>query len=200
MPAIDTNRTGDVPVDPDAALLASVGAGGPDAQEAFEQLLRRHQAWVNRLCLRRLAHPQDAQDAAQDALLKAMLGLPRFQGRSTFRTWLAAIVERECVDTARRRARHAMTSELAAQIETFQRQHLPQRVPAEARGRSLREVVATLPAPSRDVVELRFYQDRAMHELAAILGIGLSAAKMRLYRSVEQLRAAVPTNAARAAA
>ena len=176
-------------VDPDAGLVDYANEHGRNGHEAFEQLVTRHQSWVYRLCLRRLRHPQDAQDATQNALLKAFLGLPGFNGNSTFRTWLAAIVERECIDTSRRRARQTMTSELAADLETFQRQHLPEHDTQDARAGDLRQVVAALPAPNRKVIELRFYQERAIDDLAASLGIGLSAAKMRLYRSLAQLRA-----------
>ena len=67
----------------DAHLVRAAQAGDADA---FEVLVRRHQERVVRVALRMLGDPVEAEDAAQDALIQAWLGLPAFRGRSTFTT------------------------------------------------------------------------------------------------------------------
>ena len=59
--------------------------------DAFDQLVVRHQAGVYRAALAALRHPQEAEEAAQDALLRAWRNLGRFRGQSSFRTWLLTI-------------------------------------------------------------------------------------------------------------
>src|SRR2546422_7177017 len=75
--------------DVDCALVERAAAG---ERQALEDLVRRHQAWIYNIAIRMLAHPQDAEDATQEVLIKALTRLSSFEGRSTFRTWLYRIV------------------------------------------------------------------------------------------------------------
>jgi RNA polymerase sigma factor (sigma-70 family) len=88
----------------DQALVLCAQSGD---REAVEALVRRHQAWIYNLAVRMLAHPQDAEDATQDILIKALTRLAAFEGRSSFRTWLYRIVvnhvlnmQRGCLEPA----------------------------------------------------------------------------------------------------
>ncbi len=69
----------------DAALVARAQAG---ERQAFSTLVRRHQATVYRVCYRILGDREDAEDAAQEALLRAYRKLDTFLGQSAFKTWL----------------------------------------------------------------------------------------------------------------
>src|SRR5579862_7585901 len=61
-------------------------------RKALEELVRRHQAWIYNIAVRMLYHPQDAEDATQEILIKVLTRLSSFEGRSSFRTWLYRIV------------------------------------------------------------------------------------------------------------
>src|SRR6201993_1903599 len=61
-------------------------------RQALEDLVQRHQAWIYNIAVRMLHHPQDAEDATQEILIKALTRLSSFEGRSSFRTWLYRIV------------------------------------------------------------------------------------------------------------
>jgi len=61
-------------------------------RSALEDLVRRHQAWIYNIAIRMLYHPQDAEDATQEILIKVLTRLSSFEGRSSFRTWLYRIV------------------------------------------------------------------------------------------------------------
>lgn len=73
---------------PDDELVSSAQSGD---SEALERLLVRHQPWIFYIAFRMLSRRQDAEDATQDVLIKALKGLPAFRGESKFRTWLYRI-------------------------------------------------------------------------------------------------------------
>src|SRR2546422_8732630 len=84
----------------DHALVARAQSGHRDALEA---LIQRHQAWIYNIAVRMLYHPQDAEDATQEILIKAITRLSSFEGRSSVRTWLYRIVVNHVLNTKRGR-------------------------------------------------------------------------------------------------
>ena len=88
----------------DRALVGRVAAGDRDA---LEELVRRNQGWIYNIAIRMLYHPQDAEDATQEILIKALTRLSSFEGRSRFRTWLYRIVVNHVLNTRRGRAEPA---------------------------------------------------------------------------------------------
>jgi RNA polymerase sigma factor (sigma-70 family) len=93
--------------DDDRALVARAQAG---EGQALEEIVRRHQAWIYNIAIRMLYHPQDAEDATQEILIKALTRLSSFEGRSRFRTWLYRIVVNHVLNTKRGRLEPATTS------------------------------------------------------------------------------------------
>jgi RNA polymerase sigma factor (sigma-70 family) len=96
------------PTDPEDCLLVTRARSGES--EALEELVRRHQPWIYNIAVRVLYHPQDAQDATQEILIKALTHLSSFEGRSTFRTWLYRIVVRHVLNAKRGRLEPAVLS------------------------------------------------------------------------------------------
>jgi RNA polymerase sigma-70 factor (ECF subfamily) len=88
----------------DEALVRMGRAGDRSAQE---ELFRRHWSGAYGVAYRLLGHAQDAQDATQDCMIKALAHLGDFDGRSGFRTWLLRIVTNAAFDAGRRRKRRA---------------------------------------------------------------------------------------------
>jgi RNA polymerase sigma factor (sigma-70 family) len=84
----------------DRALVLRAKSG--DAA-ALEELVVRHQAWIHNIAVRMLYHPQDAEDATQEILVKALTALSSYEGRSSFRTWLYRIVVNQVLNTKRGR-------------------------------------------------------------------------------------------------
>jgi RNA polymerase sigma-70 factor (ECF subfamily) len=96
---------------PDETLLEGARRGHrPDLEELFH----RHFGMAYRVAHRLLGHDQDAQDAVQDAFLKAVVHLNEFDGRSGFRTWLLRIVTNAALDLGRRRRRRSTVPLLEA--------------------------------------------------------------------------------------
>src|ERR1700731_313021 len=72
-------------------------------RKALEDLIERHQAWIYNIALRMLFHPQDAEDATQEILVKVVTRLASFEGRSSVRTWLYRIVVNHVLNMKRGR-------------------------------------------------------------------------------------------------
>ena len=98
---IENSPLGERPTeDVDPGLVARANAG---EQPALEELVRHHQAWIYNIAIRMLTHPQDAEDATQEILIKAITRLSSFEGRSSFRTWLYRIVVNHVLNMKRGR-------------------------------------------------------------------------------------------------
>lgn len=95
------------PDEEDESLVARARRGDPRARE---ELFRRHWGISRRVAFRLLGHEQDAEDAVQAGLIKALAHLDEFDGRSRFRTWLLRIVTNAALDVGRRRKRRPTAS------------------------------------------------------------------------------------------
>ncbi|MDQ6920169.1 MAG: sigma-70 family RNA polymerase sigma factor [Candidatus Dormibacteraeota bacterium] len=169
---------------PDAALVALTRSGNANA---FEELVRRHQATIFRIALRMLGDRRDAEDASQETFLQAWRALPGFRSQSAFSTWLYRIVTNRCINLRRaRRPSQALLwdreSEEPGPAEA-----------AEARNRllDLREAILELTSEQRAVFVLRHLEGCAYEEIVEILGISLAAVKSRLHRARLELATAL---------
>ena len=86
----------------DSELVAAAQGGD---RAALDDLLRRHYDRVHALCRRLAGNESDALDATQEALIAVVRGLPRFDGRAAFSTWLYRVATNACLDELRRRKR-----------------------------------------------------------------------------------------------
>ena len=93
-------RADDVDLDRDAALVERFQTGDEDA---FADLYQRYFGRVRRYCLRRLGDPHDAEEAAQEALVRAYRALPNFGGDRRFYPWLRVIAANVCTDRGKRK-------------------------------------------------------------------------------------------------
>jgi RNA polymerase sigma-70 factor, ECF subfamily len=89
----------------DGVLLLSAREGD---QDAFRALVDAHRAELHAHCYRMLASYHDAEDALQDAMVRAWRALPNFEERSTLRAWLYKIATNAALDVARRRSRREL--------------------------------------------------------------------------------------------
>lgn len=74
-------------------------------REAVEVLLRRHQPRIYTICRRIAGNDADAADASQEAMISIVRGLPRYDGRAAFTTWMHRVATNACLDELRRRGR-----------------------------------------------------------------------------------------------
>jgi RNA polymerase sigma-70 factor (ECF subfamily) len=172
----------------DAALIAAYRLGD-DA--ALSTLVERHQTRVYRLALGVLASPHEAEDATQEALMAMLTSLPSFRGDSRFSTWLYRLTLNTCLKRKRRQARDKPLSPDADAVPAA----ADLRPDVQAGRLWLRARVArflaVLPITYRLPVVLSDALDLPASEIAAILDISLPAAKARLLRGRQRLRAEI---------
>jgi len=118
----------------DLALLDRIRNGD---RPALESLVMRHQAWIYNIVLRMVYHPEDAEDATQELLIKLLTKLSTFEGRSSFRTWLYRIVVNHVLNMKRARGEVAewTFSKYGQGLESAADRELPDQasVPADVR-------------------------------------------------------------------
>ena len=78
------------------------------SEDAYRRLVEPHRSELHAHCYRMLGSVQDAEDALQEALVRAWRGLPKFEGRSSLRSWLYRIATNECLDVIAERPRRAL--------------------------------------------------------------------------------------------
>jgi len=172
----------------DAALVRRAREGDSGA---FAVLVDRHRPMLVALCRLRLGDPGLAEDAAQEAVLQAMVGLDRLERPERFGAWLGGIGLNVCRRWRRDQAREewslaALTGGRAAPDPA----PASPAVAAEAAeaARRVRGAVGRLPAGQRAAVVLFYLVGMAHREVAAALGIGVGAVKTRLHKGRAALR------------
>lgn len=168
-------------------------ARGGDA-DAYADLVRRLGQLAFRTALVLSASEADAQDAAQEAFVKAWRALPRFRPGAPFRPWLLAIVANEA--RTRRRAtgrREGWTLRVADELRASDAGSSSPETAllASERQGALLAALATLPAPWREVVMLRHVVGLDEAQAAAALGVRRGTVKSRLSRALDRLRTEV---------
>lgn len=174
----------------DRALVDAVRAGDRDA---FHVLVERETASVYRACLRILGRPHDAEDAAQEAFVTAFRSMGTYRGDGSLRGWLLRIAQRVAF---RRLSQRRATVDLAtvsdARLADVGAD--PTRIVVAKEGHAaVRDAVASLPDPYREVVALRFFGELSLAEVAESTGRPLSTVKTHLRRGLARLRTAFAT-------
>lgn len=160
---------------------------------AYEELVRRYQDVAVRTA-HLIAPSGDADDAAQEAFVKAWIALPRFHRGAPFRPWLLRIVANE----ARNRRRSAGRREDLAIRATADRPSddaapSPEAAALAAERRSvLLAAVNRLRDDDREVIAARYFLDLSEAETADVLGIARGTVKSRLSRAISRLRGQIP--------
>ncbi len=174
--------------DPEEAALVRRAWGGDEA--AWEALVRRYQEPVFRLAYLILGDAAEAEDAAQEAFVRAWAALGRFDQSRPLRPWLLSIVAN--LARNRRRSLGRYWSALQRAFAAEPRRHTPplDRTPASD-ARRLREAVQRLRPDSRDIVYARYFLGLSEAEAAEALSIPPGTAKSRHSRALAQLRAVI---------
>src|SRR2546423_2006524 len=158
---------------------------------AYERLVSRHAQVAFRVACVLSGSAADAEEAAQDAFVKAYRALGRFRVGSPWRPWLLSIVANEARNRRRAAGRRARVQTRAAEEVPV----APAAPSTEAavlvaeRDATLRAALAALPERDREVVYLRYFLDLREAEMAAALGCRPGTVKSRLSRALDRLRA-----------
>jgi RNA polymerase sigma-70 factor (ECF subfamily) len=173
---------------PDEVLARRAADGHLDA---FEELLRRYRNRVYRICYRMAGNAEDAEDWAQECLVRVYRQLGRYDPELPFTPWLLRVVSNTCINLAQARARRQANVELGLDEETETLSLAPNPLHAALTGeesRRVRGAVRMLPAPLRQAVVLRVMEELSFRELAEALGVPLQTAASRVRRGLLQVR------------
>ena len=153
------------------STLALARRGDPVALDA---VLRHHYPQVLTLCTRLCRNPTDAADATQEAMIAIVRGLPGFDGRSAFSTWVYRVATNACLDELRRRARRPIPAERVEARPT---------ATADPDGRmDIESALRTLPIEFRAAVVLRDLCGLDYDEIAEVLAIAPGTVRSRIAR------------------
>lgn len=175
----------------DDRSLVSAAQGGDRA--ALEQLLRRHYDRVHAICRRLTGSNADAEDAAQEAMIAVVRGLPRFDGRSAFGTWVYRIATNATLDELRRRKRRPALH-VAGEDGTIPEDEDPlshRHIDGAETRVDLDRALGRLPDEFRLPVVLRDVADFDYAEIATALDIPVGTVKSRIARGRALLTAAL---------
>ena len=175
-------------MDPDRELVAAAAAGSRDA---FDELVRRHQAAMLTLARVLTGGRADADDLAQEVFVRAWRSLRGFRGESSFRTWLHRVAINVVRTSQAKQGR--LRRLFAAPAERDEGAFDP---PAVAEGvdtvLARREIIdralSALPDELRVPVTLRDLQGLEYKEIAALLGVPIGTVESRIFRARQRLR------------
>lgn len=160
----------------DADLVDAARRGDRDA---LERLLQLHFDRVRALCRKVMAHDADTDDATQEALLAICRGITRFDGRSSFSTWIYRVTTNACLDELRRKGRRP----IAMDDTTMPAVTVPDRFTDDIADRvEIDAALAQLSPDFRAAVVLRDLCELDYDEIAQVLGIPPGTVRSRIAR------------------
>lgn len=160
-------------------------------KQAFGKLIQAYQSPVFNLAYRMLGNADEAEQAAQEAFIRAWTRLDSYDPGFKFSTWLLSITSNYCIDQIRKRraqllsiegplpAHPALMSESSESPEA--------QVVSRERDKNIQLLLQTLPPDYRQAVILRYWNEMSYDEIAEVMETTVSAIKSRLFRARRQL-------------
>jgi RNA polymerase sigma-70 factor (ECF subfamily) len=154
-------------------------------RQAFGELVRRHREGVVNVVYRMCGDANLAEDAAQEAFIRAWQHLPGYRPQSPFRNWVYRIATNVALDMLRRERE---TVDIDALSLAASDEGPEATVEGRERGEQVRQAVLALPPASRAVLVLREYEGLSYREIADMLGIPIGTVMSRLSYARNRLR------------
>ena len=167
----------------DEALIERIAAGD---KLAMQVLFARHQVRVYRFVLRLVRDQSVAEELVGEVFVDVWRQAGRFEARSTASTWLLAIARYKALSALRRRTDQELDDDKAATIED------PGDSPEVSvlkknKGEVLRQCLTALTPEHREIIDLVYYHEKSVEEVAQIVGIGENTVKTRMFYARKRL-------------
>lgn len=157
----------------------------PYRAEAYEKLMSQYQSYLYRLIFASLKDADESQDVLQDVMVRVYKSLPGFKHKSTFKTWLTTIAINRCNTRHEKLKRDAQIKELLkgelSDEDYYEHSH-------DTASDEFGLLIKGLNYQERQILSLRFLAELDLKEIAGIVGLALSATKMKYYRSLEKIK------------
>ena len=183
-----------------ASAVKALQAEGrlPEARERYAELVRRHQRRALRIAYHYMRDAADADEAVQDAFVKAYSHLASFREELPFEVWFTRILINGCLDRIKARTRRARwfaplpdgpggQQDFAERTAGKDPSPEDQLLARERRG-MLTRALARLPARQRSVFMLSHYEGCTSREVSAMTGLNESTVRVHLFRAIRKLR------------
>jgi RNA polymerase sigma-70 factor, ECF subfamily len=167
----------------DEVLIGRIASGDRLAMQA---LFARHHVRVYRFVLRLVRNEATAEDLISDVFLDVWRQAGKFEGRATVSTWMLSIARFKTLSELRRRGEEELDAETAGAIED----HADDPEVALAKkdkGAVLRQCLSKLSAEHREIVDLVYYHEKSVEEVAGIVGIPEATVKTRMFYARKKL-------------
>lgn len=160
-------------------------------RRAFGLLVEAYQGPVYNLAYRMLSNPGEAEEAAQEAFIRAYTRLDTYDPRRKFSTWLLSIASNYCIDLLRKRRATLLSLDQPLPPHPAlmsDRNDSPEMQTVNNEREALVQMLLeTLPEDYREAVILRYWYDMSYEEIAEVMDTTVSAIKSRLFRARRQL-------------
>jgi RNA polymerase sigma-70 factor (ECF subfamily) len=166
----------------DEALIGKVAAGN---RLAMQVLFARHQTRIYRYVLRLVGNNALAEDLTSEVFLSAWRHANRFEGRSTVTTWLLAIARYKALGELRRRSEPSSEEAGAELVDPADDPEVAFEI--KHRGEILRRCLMRLSQEHREIIDLVYYHEKSVHEVAGIVGIPGNTVKTRMFYARRKL-------------
>jgi len=168
----------------DDVLIESIGKGD---RRAMVSLFIRHNVRIHRFVMRLTGKTSIAEDVVSEVFLDIWRGAAEFSGRSNVSTWLLGIARNKTMSVLRRRTETPLDYDAA--LELVDDMDDPEVVADRAsRGAVVRRCLMRLPPPLREVVDLIYYHEKTVAEVAEIVGIPPGTVKTRMFHARSRLQ------------
>ena len=178
----------------DIAIISAVLNGN---QQAYAQIVQRHQTFVFSLVLRYIKSREDAEEVAQDVFVKAYKALADFKGASKFSTWLYTIVTTTCISFLRKKKLETHSLDNEKVFETIENKDSgmdANQVERKSKVAMVNNAIALLNPDDAEIVTLFYKGEQTLDEIARILGIEANNVKVRLHRARTRLKEKMQTH------
>jgi RNA polymerase sigma-70 factor (ECF subfamily) len=167
----------------DEVLIGRIANGD---RLAMQVLFARHHVRVYRFVLRLVRDEATAEDLISEVFLDVWRQAGRFEGRSAVSTWLLAIARFKALSALRRRPEQELDEETAASIEDPSDD--PETVlEKKDKSASIRKCLSGLSADHREIIDLVYYHEKSVEEVAEIVGIPEATVKTRMFYARKRL-------------
>lgn len=181
-----------MPTDDDILIEEALKGG----QQAFKELMERHQNSVFHIVLRIVRDRELASDLVQDTFMKAFSSLKSYRSEYRFSTWLYKIAANTSIDHLRKKRIKALsldnpinTQDGQVTIEVPDYTHHPEReMVRREQAVTIEDAIMALPEKYRQVIVARHQEDKSYEEIASEIGVPVGTVKARIFRARELLK------------
>lgn len=158
-------------------------------RKAFGRLVEAYQRPVFNLTYRMLGNAEEAEDAAQEAFLRAYARLHQYDPNHKFSTWMFSIANHHCIDRLRKRRATLVPIEDTPLVYTLESEtnRPEEQLLAQEQSEQIQRLIDELEPEYRTPLVLRYWHEYSYQEIADMMEISLAAVKSRLFRARQKL-------------